>query len=87
MTEVLKTASRVVTERIGSVNPSPKVVVSRMKGLRSKLWGFLTELEGEMKKWVKGVELEVVDIIRDAGYEVYLSVDVTNVCLIFSSQG
>ena len=70
MTEVLKTASRVVTERIGSVNPSPKVVASRMKGLRSKLWGFLTELEGEMKKWVKGVELEVVDIIRDAGYEV-----------------
>ena len=43
-----------------------------MKGLRSKLWGFLTELEGEMKKWVKGVELEVVDIIRDAGYEVHL---------------
>ena len=87
ITEVLKTASRVVTERIGSVNPSPKVVVSSMKGLRSKLWGFLTELEGEMKKWVKGVELEVVDIIRDAGYEVYLSVDVTDVCLIFSSQG
>ena len=40
-----------------------------------------------MKKWVKGVELEVVDIIREAGYEVYLSVDVTDFVLIFSSQG
>ena len=70
MTVVFKTARRFVTERLRRVNPASKV--KNMKGLRSKLWEFLTELEGEMKKWVKGVELEVVDIIRDAGYEVHL---------------
>ena len=70
MTVVFKTARRFMTERIKRVNPDWKL--KNMKGLRSKLWGFLTELEVEMKKWVKGVELEVVDIIRDAGYEVHL---------------
>ena len=70
MTETLQTARRIVTEKIKSVNPLPKVLVNNMKGMRSKFWGFLTELEGEMKKWVNGVELEVVDIIREAGYEV-----------------
>ena len=70
MTVVFKTARRFMTERIKRVNPAWKL--KNMKGLRSKLWGFLTELEVEMKKWVKGVELEVVDIIRDAGYEVHL---------------
>ena len=42
-----------------------------MNGLRSKFWDYLRELEEEMKKWVTGVELEVVDIIREAGYEVF----------------
>ena len=70
MTVVFKTARRFVTERIKRVNPASKL--KNMRGLQSKLWGFLTELEIEMKKWVKGVELEVVDIIRDAGYEVQL---------------
>ena len=77
-----------MTEKIMSVNPSPKVLVNNMKGLRSKLWGFLSELEGEMKKWVKGVELEVVDIIREAGYEVYLCLVNSDVCHAkCSSQG
>ena len=70
MTVVFKTVRRFMTERIKRENPAWKL--KNMKGLRSKLWGFLTELEVEMKKWVKGVELEVVDIIRDAGYEVHL---------------
>ena len=70
MTVVFKTARRFMSERIKRVNSAWKL--KNMKGLRSKLWGFLTELEVEMKKWVKGVELEVVDIIRDAGYEVHL---------------
>ena len=70
MTVVFKTARQFVTDRIQRVHPASKL--KNMKGLRSKLWGFLTELEVEMKKWVKGVELEVVDIIRDAGYEVHL---------------
>ena len=70
MTVVFKTARRFMTERIKRVNTTWKL--KNMKGLRSKLWGFLTELEVGMKKWVKGVELEVVDIIRDAGYKVHL---------------
>ena len=45
--------------------------ISSMNGLRSKFWDYLRELEEEMKKWVTGVELEVVDIIREAGYEVF----------------
>ena len=61
-----------MTKRLRGVNQASKVAVRRMEGLRTKIWGFLTDLEEEMKNWVKGVELEVVDIIRDAGYEVDL---------------
>ena len=37
---------------------------------REKMWLFLKELEGEMKNWVNGVELEVTEFIKEAGYKV-----------------
>ena len=36
---------------------------------REKIWLFLKELEEEMKNWVNGVEIEVPELIREAGYK------------------
>ena len=41
-----------------------------MSEFRSKMWLFLKDLEGEMKDWYNGVEMEVDEIVKKAGYEV-----------------
>ena len=38
--------------------------------LGARTWLFLRELETEMKNWIAGVEMEVTELIQDAGYEV-----------------
>ena len=37
---------------------------------RSQIWNFLKDLEVDMKDWLNGVDVEVPDIIRNAGYQV-----------------
>ena len=37
---------------------------------RNRIWNFLKDLEVDMKDWINGVDLEVPDIIRRAGYQV-----------------
>ena len=41
-----------------------------MSEFRSKMWVFLKDLEGEMKDWYNGVDMEVQEIVTNAGYEV-----------------
>ena len=42
----------------------------RVMDLGARTWLFLRELETEMKNWIAGVEMEVTELIQDAGYEV-----------------
>ena len=38
---------------------------------RGKIWSFLKDLEVDMKDWFNGVDVEVPDIIKGAGYQVW----------------
>ena len=43
--------------------------MDNMNLYREKMWLFIKDLEAEMKNWVNGVEIEVPQFIRDAGYK------------------
>ena len=38
--------------------------------MKNQIWKFFKDLEADMKDWFNGVDLEVCDIIRSAGYKV-----------------
>ena len=57
----------------------------RVMDLGARTWLFLRELETEMKNWIAGVEMEVTELIQDAGYEV--SKFVPKYCLSLGNIG
>ena len=48
-------------------------------GEKGRILNFLTDLVVDMKDWVNGVDLEVPDIIRRAGYQVRSEVEITKI--------
>ena len=76
MKHQIQSISHFISDKVKNILGGTK---KRMKGserqknmseFRSKMWLFLKNLEGEMKDWYNGVEMEVDEIVKKAGYEV-----------------
>ena len=59
-----------VRRSLGAVRGRRRQAGRRVMDLGARTWLFLRELETEMKNWIAGVEMEVTELIQDAGYEV-----------------